>query len=206
MLIQFRTAIFAFIIIFLVSCKSEKERESQKLQSDLNTYFQANLMDSTSALDSFRVIKIDTITQRMLLSEQSSVLNGQIDNLLELYELSNKGISNSLDKMKIYSMLESQDLVDIERKDIDKEKAKRELVKAELDTVMAIVKTIDDKALSADTTKPIGYQAKCFYQVRLKDKSVKQDSTFIILNVNKDIVKRTDFLKLPYNVDFEKLY
>ena len=71
--------------------------------------------------------------------------------------------------------------------------------------MMSIVKTIDSKTKNADTIKAIGYQAKCIYQVRFKDKSVKQDTTFIILNINKDIVKREEFLNLPYKVDLDKL-
>ncbi len=101
-------------------------------------------------------------------------------------------------------MLGSQDLVDIEKKDFDEEKKKGKSIKSEIHTVMSIIKGIDSSANMADTTKPIGFQAKCLYQVRLKDKSIKRDTAFILLNTNKDIIKREDFLKLPYKIDFDK--
>lgn len=203
-MIVHKSLIAILCAVFLFACKTEKERESQKLQSDMQTYFKVNLMDSTSSLDSFRLVKIDTINQRMLLSEQSSVLGSQLDNLIELYKLSNEGLSNSVSQMRLYRILGSNDLVEIEKKDFDKEKEKGELVRSEIDTLMSIIKTIDGKTQNADTIRPIGYEAKCFYQLRLKDKSVKRDTTFILLNTNKDIVKRGDFLNLPYKVDFDK--
>lgn len=191
--------------ILFLKCKPETKRETEKLQDNLKIYFEANQMDSTARLDSFQLVKIDTITQRMLLFEQSSVLNKQVDNLIDLYKLSNQELSNSVDQMRLYRMLESRDLLTIEKKDFDKKSAKVKLIKFEIDTVMFIVKKIDSTIKHADTIKAIGYQAKCFYQLRLKDKSVKQDTTFIILNSNKDIIKREDFLKLPYKIDFDKL-
>jgi len=190
--------------IILVGCKSESERQSEKLQHDLETYFKANIMDSTSTLDSFRLIKIDTITQRMLLYEQSSVLGDQVDQLIEMYKLSNQSLSLSVDQMRLYRMLESRDLFDIEKKDFDKKKEKSQQIRFEIDTLMSITKVLDSSAKLADTTIPVGFQAKCFYQLRLKDKSVERDTAFILLNVNRDIVKRLDFLKLPYNVNFNK--
>jgi hypothetical protein len=193
------------ICIYLFSCKDEAEKLSQELQNDLQTYFKVNLMDSTSKLDSFRLIKIDTITQRMLLYEQSYVLGSQLDDLIEIYKLSNQDLSLSVDQMQLYRMLESRTLMEIEKKDFDKKKEKGLQIRKEIDTLMAITNTIDSLAKIADTTKPVGFQVKCFYQLRRMDKSVERDTTFILLNINKDIIKRADFLKLPYSVDFDKL-
>ncbi|MEP7229935.1 MAG: hypothetical protein ABI691_06760 [Ginsengibacter sp.] len=192
------------LVTSLFACKSEREKEHQNLQNDMQSYFKANMMDSTSTLDSFRLVKIDTINQRMLFYEQSSVLGKHLDNLIELYKLSNEELSNSVDKMRLYRMIESRDLVEIEKKDFDKQKEKGQQIHYEIDTLMSITKAIDSSAKNADTTKPVGFQAKCFYQLRRKDKSVERDTTFILLNINKDIIKRSDFLKLPYNVDFDK--
>ena len=205
MTITIRIFIITTITILFLKCKTETKRETEKLQDNLKIYFEANQMDSTARLDSFQLVKLDTITQRMLLFEQSSVLNKQVDNLIDLYKLSNQELSNSVDQMRLYRMLESRDLLTIEKNDFDKKSVKGKLIKSEIDTLMLIVKKIDSTINHADTIKAIGYQAKCFYQLRLKDKSVKQDTTFIILNSGKDIIKREDFLKLPYKVDFDKL-
>ena len=102
-------------------------------------------------------------------------------------------------------MIESVDLVAIEKKEALEKSEKGKKIKTEIDSLQSVIKSIDDKALIADTVKPVGFQAKCFYQIRLKDKSVKQDTTYILLNLNKDIIKRKDFLNLPYNVNFDKL-
>ena len=45
---------------------------------------------------------------------------------------------------------------------------------------------------------------KCLYQIRNKDKSIKRDTAYIILNLNKDIIIRKDFLNLPYVFDYDK--
>lgn len=204
MTVRIKTLIFLTFVVLLFACKSEGEKEQRKLQDDMQSYFKANMMDSTSTLDSFCLVKIDTITQRMLLFEQSSVLGRQLDNLIELHKLSNQELSNSVDQMRLYRMIESKDLVEIEKKDFDKNKEKGQQIRFEIDTLMSITKNIDSSAQHSDSVKAIGFQAKCFYQLRRKDKSVERDTTFILLNINKDIVKRSDILKLPYEVDFDK--
>jgi hypothetical protein len=196
--------VIALLVISLAACKSEKEKEKERLQSNCKTYFIENFKDSTSTLDTFKLVSIDTISESMLLFEQSSVLNNQLESLIDLYKLNTRTLSNSVDQMRLYGMLGSSELVAIEKKDALKATEKGKVIKFEIDTLMAIIKTIDDKSLTADTIKPIGFQAKCYYQIRLKDKSVKQDTTFILLNLNKDIIKRKDFLKLPYTIDFDK--
>ena len=40
-----------------------------------------------------------------------------------------------------------------------------------------------------DSTKAIGYEAKCLYQLMFKDRSIKRDTTYIILNTNNNIIK-----------------
>lgn len=194
----------AVIFISLVACKNEKERESEKVQNNCKTYFFENFMDSTSTLDTFKLVKIDTISERMRLFQQSLVLNNQIESLIDLFKLNTNSLSNSVDQMRLYGVIGSPDLVAIKKNDALKEREKGKALKSEIDTLMSIVKTIGDSELIADTLKTVAFQAKCYYQIRLKDRSVKQDTAFIILNLNKDIIERKDFLKLPYRVDFDK--
>lgn len=205
MTICLKIIVFVTLGIYFISCKNETEAQNKKLQNDLQTYFKASLMDSTSTLDTFRLIQIDTITQRMLLLEQSSVLRNQLDYLIDFYKLSNQDLSLSVDQMQLYSMLGSRDLVKIEKNNFDKKNEKGKQIRDEIDTLMSITKVIDSSAIKADTTKPVGFQAKCFYQLRRTNKSVERDTTFILLNLHGDIVNRSDFLKLPYNIDFDKL-
>lgn len=203
--IQLRNVLPIAIGLLLLACQNEAEKQRERLQSDLTTYFKANMMDSTASLDSFRLIQIDTVTQRMLLYEQFSILNNQVGHLVDLYKLSNQKLSLSLNQMRLYRMLESKDLIDIEKNDFNKEKEKGDKIRHEIDTLMSLTAKIDSLAKVADTIKPIGFEAQCFFQLRRKDKSVERDTVFILLNLNKDIIDRTDFLKLPYSVNFDKL-
>lgn len=201
----FLTFVKLTVIAYLFSCNSKNTSPSLKLRDDLRTYFAANMIDSTQKLDSFQVLSIDTITKKMHLLEQSEVLGEQLHNLVDLYKLYTQKMSSSVDQMKLYRMLESQALVDIEKNDFDKDAKKSKDIKIEIDTLIEIIKSIDSLTFLADTIQPIGFQAKCFYQIRHLDKSVDRDTTFILLNKNKDIIKRKDFLALPYTVDYDKL-
>jgi hypothetical protein len=141
----------------------------------------------------------------MLYSEQVFYLNKQIQSLINFYRLNVESLSNSADQIKLYRMLESQELMDIEKKRALEKVEKNKKINFEIDTLQSIIKNIENKQLVADTIKPIGFQAICHFQIRFKDKSVKQDTTYILLNLNRDIIKHKDFINLPYNVDFENL-
>ena len=194
----------AIIITSLFACTSKQEKEKQKLQSAMTTYFKANMMDSTSTLDSFRLVKMDTVTQKMALYEQSSLLLGQVATLVELSKLNNEDLSNSIDKMRLYSILNSRGLVEVEKNSFDRKNRKGDLLRYETDTLLSIARAIDSATKKADSVSAIGFQARCFYQLRRKDQSVQRDTAFIFLNTNKDIIKRSDLIKLPYYVDFDK--
>lgn len=195
--------ICSFFMFHFTACKTAKEKEVDTLQSNLKTYFIAHLADSTSSVDSFRLIKIDTLTEVELFGEQYQVLSKQLKSLLGLYSLNTQNLSNSVSQMRLYRMIGSTGLVEIQRNDIKKITEKGGLMMAEIDTVVKIIDVIAQKEERADTLKPVGFEARCFYQLRNKDKSVKRDTTYVQLNVNKDIVKRKDFIKLPYDVKFD---
>jgi adenylate cyclase class IV len=199
---KFFLTILAFFI--LASCKNKEEQQQEKLEEDLKVYYSINQKDSAAVLDSFKLVMVEKITQKMLMYEQASVLNNQLEYLVDIYKLTNDKMSNSINQMRLYGILDSKSLVDMKRKDFDKESKKSKEIKTELDTVMKIIKLLDSAAVNADTVKSIGFQAKCFYQIRLKDKSIKRDTAYILLNENKDIIKRDDFLKLPYRINFDK--
>lgn len=201
----FRNQIYTLsIAIALLSCKSKQQIESEKLESNLKTFYIENFKDSSSTLDSFRLITIDTITQKMLLAEQSSVLTNQLGTLLDFYELNTKSLSNSVDQMRLYRLIESNELLTIAKNEAFEKSKKLHDIKMEIDSMQKIIQNIEDNIVTSDTINAIGFQAKCFYQIRRKDKSVKQDTTYIILNLNKDVQTKKDFLKLPYIIDFNK--
>lgn len=193
-----------FAIIIIESCKSKQEQQTEKLKKDLITYFNVKLKDSTSNLDSFKLIKVDTITQQMYILEQSRYLGTKLDYLIDLYEIKSSQVSNSVKKMQLYGMIESNTLVDIERKELEDLLKEGKEMKVELDTVLKIVNLLNTNAQVADSVKPVGFQAKCLYQIRFPDQSIKRDTLYIFLNINKDIIEREDFFKIPYKIDFDK--
>ncbi|MBA3283884.1 MAG: hypothetical protein H0U27_02330 [Nitrosopumilus sp.] len=202
---KFYTTLLTFVIILVfVNCADNVKLENKKLENDLKSYFNANLEDTTSIVDSFYVVSIDTITPRMILYEQSSVLYADMERLIEYYELTGEVVSSKIDQVRLYKMLGSQSLVDIGKEDIDNEHKKFKLIGDDLDSLQSIINSIEEKLKNADSITTAGYQAKCFYQIRRKDKSVKQDTTFIILNKNKDIVARDEFVNVPFKLDFDK--
>ena len=91
------------VVLFAFSCSNKNDIQNEKLRKDLSTFFLSNLNDSSVLLDSFSLLKIDTITEYMKLSEQFSVLNNQQQFLLEL--LKNKTDELSLISDKIHMSL-----------------------------------------------------------------------------------------------------
>lgn len=207
MVFKYQLLSLIFIIstfVFLSGCKSEKQKEADTLESNLKVNFIANIQDTTISVDSFRLLKIDTITQSMLVLEQYEVLSKDLEELIGLYKNSTQLLSSKVDQLKLYSMLDSKTLVEIQQSEVKSQGNKGNLIKKEIDTLSKIIDVIVGNMKTADTIKAIGFQAKSFYQIRKKDKSVIRDTSFIILNIHRDIVNRKDFLSIPYNVDFNK--
>lgn len=192
------------IIFALNSCQSESEKKSIKLNQNLKSFFTENYIDSSMSIDSFRLIRIDTISKHDLLYEQSHKLLDDYELLTSHLEMNRQKISLSVSQMKMYKLIGSNELFEIEKKDYDEIIKKTNIILKESDTVKIIIDALIDSSKNADTLKPVNYLAACFYQIRNKDKSVQRDTAYIYLNKNHDIIKRADFLNMPYKVDFEK--
>ena len=193
-----------FLFMTLISCKSQKDIENERLADNLKEYFKNNLPDSSAIIDSFLLLKIDTLTQFNKLREQVTYLNNDTEQLLEFFKLNNSKLSIQVSQLKLYEMLESSTLVSIQKEDVNKTIKKGKEISAELDTIQKISKNILSQIATADTIKAIGFQAKCLYQLRIKDRSVKRDTAYFVLNQNKDIIQFKDWLNIPYSVSFNK--
>jgi hypothetical protein len=200
-----RISFFGLIVIlFAVSCSNKNDIQNEKLRKDLSTFFVSNLNDSSVLLDSFYLLKIDTVTEHMKLNEQFSILNNQQQFLLELLKNKIDELSLISNKIELYSLIGSRDLVNIEMKNVEKNQENSKLIKNEIDSLSKVLNGIVEIEKISDSVNAIAFQAKCFYQLRNKDKSIKRDTAYIILNLNKDIVIRKDFLNLPYVIDYDK--
>jgi hypothetical protein len=198
------TSVSLFLILTIFSCKSQKEKEQEKLTKNLKVYFKNNFTDTTTIIDSFLLVKLDTLTQVHRLRQQIVTISNDFENLLDLYKLNTSKLSLQVSQLKLYGMLESQTLIDIQKDDVNKTAEKGKAIKTELDTLQKISENIQSQISTADTIKLIGFEARCFYQLKLKDNSVKRDTAYILLNQNKDIITRKDFLNLPYSISFSK--
>ena len=140
----------------------------------------------------------------MKLNEQFSILNNQQKFLLELFRNKIDELSLFRDKIELYSMIGSRSLVNIEMKKVEENQENSKLLKNEIDSLTKVLNGIVEIEKKSDSVNAVAFQAKCFYQLRNKDKSIKRDTAYIILNLNKDIVNRKDFLSLPYVLDYDK--
>lgn len=192
------------ILIFFISCKDARKSETQSLENNLKTYFKSKI-DSSSAIDSFHLVKLDTISQFNLILEQNEILTKQYRALVDLLRKNTQDLQSKGDQLRLYRMLNSSELMDVQKREVDECIEKSGLIKKEIDTVSKVVDKLIKDMASADTIHPIGYQASVFYQIRNKDMSVIRDTGVIMLNLNKDIIDRKEFTKLPYTVDLEKL-
>lgn len=193
-----------FISFSIISCSNKNDIQNEKLRKDLSTFFISNLNDSSVLLDSFYLLRIDTITEKQKLNEQYSILHNQQLYILDLLKYKTSELSIISDKVRLYGMIGSRDLVGIEKRNFEKNNEKFNLISKEFDSLSKVLQGIVEIEKTSDSIKPVAFQAKCLYQIRNKDKSIKRDTAYIILNLNKDIIIRKDFLNLPYVFDYDK--
>ena len=194
----------AILIFTLSSCKSEKEREVEKLHNDLSIYYSENLKDNNTTIDKFVFVKMDSISQHTKLKGQYSYLNNDLEKLMDFYRNISDSLKLSAMQIKIYGILGSQELVDIEKEKVNKISDKSDKIKNEMDSLIYHLRKIELKLKKSDTIMPVGFQAVCYAELRNKDKSIKKDTVFILLDMHKDILSRIDFLKLPYVVNYDQ--
>jgi hypothetical protein len=192
-------------ITFTVSCSNQKDIHNESLRKDLSIFFMATLNDSTVKLDSFLLLKIDTITEKQRLIQQMLALINNNQYLLELLKNDYSQLSIIAKKIKLYGLLESEILIDSEREDYNKKLENSKLLNKEMDSISNIITKIQKDISYSDSIIPIAFQAKCLYQIKTLDKSISRDTTYILLNLNKDIIKSEDFLKLPYKLDYNRI-
>ena len=101
----------------------------------MSTFFISNLNDSSVLLDSFYLLKIDTITEHMKLNEQFSILNNQQKFLLELFRNKIDELSLFRDKIELYTMIGSRSLVNTEMKKVEENQENFKLLRT--DSILA---------------------------------------------------------------------
>ena len=192
--------IFSFCALIFVACSSTSDHNVTKEDklTELRIHYEESLkaIDPANKLDSFQLIRIDTLTSR----DKYSFLHEAITDSLTRVKL----------RMELYAELYNANLklANLSKRSSNPEynlyKAEAEENKKELEKSGEESKNLElqslhyDSLLKIDDTKnPIGYKAVCFYRLRRKDRSVFNDTAYILMNLEKNIVRREDFIRIP---------
>lgn len=185
----------ALFIIVLCSCNNKALLSPGKI-SELKTFFEANKKQADSTIiqvDSFRLVRIDTLTQKTKFLQQLGYFNAKVADkinetrlLIDLYKADQNvlNLSSEIVSSATYSFYKDK---------ANDSKEKMSGAYDELKKMQAEAETAGVNVTKADSVKPIGYSAVCFYQIRKKDQSVEKDTTYIVLNLDKNAVDRRKF-------------
>ena len=192
--------IFSFCALTLVACGGKNQRaatQDDKL-AELRIHLEERLrtIDPANKLDSFKLISIDTLTSR---DKYSFLKEAFIDSL-----------NRTKLRMEVFTELYNANirLMNLAKRKADSNyntyKTEAEENKTELEKFEQESKQLESQSLYYDSLlnitnikTPVGYNAVCRYQLRRKDRSILIDTANILMNLDKNIVRKEDFIKLP---------
>ncbi len=180
-----------------INCKTKtNDKPTEKQLADFRTHFLArrSAIDSSSVLDSFRFVRLDTVTALDRVREQAQI---KADRLHEINDQLDKALAsahNNVDIAKLYARLD-RTMFENYRDEAQHDKVLADTLNAQADLLMKEINGLVGKFNTTDSIRAIGFEAICFYQTHQKDLTVSRDTAFIFLNINKDIVKREELLK-----------
>lgn len=190
-----RILFFVILSGMVISCSPKGQLLPDSKVDELRTNFIETVReaDSSFKIDSFKLVRIDTLTMvdkywtisvqltadiTRKTDEAKSLLK-EFSNLVDLTNLSN-GISE-----RLYSQYKA---------DANEKQAEGLSVLEEAKQLTSKRDSFSVLSRTADSVNPVAFSAVCFYQVRRKDQSVIKDTTYIILNTDRNIIKMTDYL------------
>ena len=185
------------VLILFTSCKSAIV--DKNLSKKLFVYFKENLkrIDSTWSLDSLRVLKLDTVSENLLIDLKASRLfDEQSYNMDELLLLQKK-VKRNIQLEKSYAALYPygdswKTLYDNCREDIKdglqeiKEKFQKD------SSFTLLIDSLKNQSKTADSTRLLYYEVKCLRQFHRLDLTVRRDTVYAFLSPDKDIKKRDE--------------
>ena len=186
------------LTIVACSCKEQPKPTQDDKLAELRVHLEERLkaIDPANRLDSVKLVSIDTLTER----HKNSLLKEALTDSLDKVKL----------RMEVFAELYNANLrlMNLSKRRSTSEynnyKAEAEENKAEVERFDSTSKQLESKVLYydsllniTDVKKPIGYKAVCLYQLRRKDRSVVTDTANILMNLEKNIVRKEDFIKVP---------
>ena len=192
--------IISLFTLAIVACSSSdhpKTTQDDKL-GELRVHLEERLkaIDPANRVDSVKLISMDTLTQR----DKYSLLKEALTDSLERAKLRIEVVAELYNaNLRLMNLSKRRSTAEYESY-----KAEAEQNKSEVETVDSVSKELESKVLYYDsllniteTKTPIGYKAVCLYQFRRRDRSVSTDTANILMNLDKNIVRKEDFIKLP---------
>ncbi len=172
--------------MWLVSCTNNVQSHSKELQRELQKHF-VSTIDSSVKVESFRLIRIDTLTDWSLQNEHYTNQARDLQNSIDLYN----------GNMELFNATDSK-VIPLPQDEFD---ARILNMKARQKNIQSMQASLDSMKLyfqNADRVTPIAYKAVSFIKVRKGDR-IFQDSTYAILDTNSKriVVKKNGFSDFP---------
>ncbi len=176
---MFRFFTYASLVsLTLFSCKNKEQKPSFAIP-DMKSYFSKRLSaaDSTILIDSFRMIRLDTLYDKWALTHQ------------RFPYLKDYGkISFTLDSMKKQIQPTSEEKSEETKKEVEYLEGEKNYLKTEIDS-------INNLLAHADTIKPIGYM------VRYKGSFKKKSGTLITDTINFSFDTNLQMIEWDRNIE-----
>ncbi len=186
------------LTIVACSCKEQPNTTQDDKLTELRVHLEERLkaIDPANKVDSVKLISIDTLTQR----DKYSLLKEALTDSLERAKLRMEVVAELYTaNLRLMNLSKRRSATEYEgyRKEAEENKS-------EVEAIDSVSKQLESKVLYYDslssimqTKTPIGYKAVCLYQLRRRDRSVSMDTANILMNLDKNIVREEDFIKLP---------
>ena len=177
------------LVIGFISCHSKSMKDKINVDNMKQFFIKSLLKDSTAKVDSFKLISIDTMFERNCYNEiEYKIMVKRDENINNMKEISNKLTYTE----KMYRLMLDNpyagNLLNVYEKDYKVYKDQiKELFKK--DTLYQIdLNRLDTLVKRADTTNPICFTTKCFYEIQKSNFSVSKDTAYIWLNKDLQII------------------
>ena len=177
-----------FFCLLCASCNNDNELADDKI-AKLKDHFlnQYKMIDGNSRVDSFSVLRIDTITEQNKYASLAFDFMGEWQKQNELLEIENTLLQKRIQLMEL-------------TKGQPENGANEQEARQSLDTINAINHRIelakgkmnyyDSLSKKADSLKPIGYEAICIYRIQKPDWTQAVDTAYITMDKNHRPVER----------------
>ncbi len=186
------------LAIVACSCKEQPKTTQDDKLAELRVHLEERLkaIDPANKVDSVKLISIDTLTQR----DKYSLLKEALTDSLERAKLRMEVVAELYTaNLRLMNLSKRRSATEYEsyRKEAEENKSEVEAIDSVSKQLESQVLYYDSLSNIMQTKAPIGYKAVCLYQLRRRDRSVSMDTASILMNLDKNIVREEDFIKLP---------